>query len=692
MDKSPLPRTDDEALKELKSLAKKLDDFNKAYYLHDAPQVSDAEYDALFRRNQDIERAFPHLVQDDSPSLKVGAPLETDTFSRRAHKVPMLSLDNVFNREEFENFIQRIARFLGLSAIEAEALEFIAEPKIDGLSINLTYENGHFVFGTTRGNGMEGEDVTANLRTLPSIPSQLSGKAPQFIEIRGEIYLSKADFLALNDINQQKGLKLFANPRNAAAGSLRQLNPEITRQRPLAMFAYAMGFASEDLHCTTHRHYLTQLEEWGFSVNPLLASIKGAEEAENFQKNIEKERADLPYDIDGVVYKVNQFALQNRLGFVGRAPRWAIAWKFPAEHAQTQLLNIDIQVGRTGALTPVAILQPVNVGGVMVARASLHNEDEIMRKDVRVGDIVTLQRAGDVIPQIISSAAPPQGDRSLPFIFPDHCPVCGARAERVANEAVRRCTGGLTCEAQIIERLIHICSRNAFDIEGMGEKTIKALHEQGWLNTPADIFHLHLHRHALTEMEGWGEVSADNLIKAIDQRRVISLPRFIFGLGIRRIGEKNAHLLARHYGSYQHWYAEMLKACTVGSDARLTLGSINGIGNAIADEIVAFFTEPHNRDTLNALRTCLTTIEDADLPEEAAPLTGKTVVFTGTLQTLTRQEAKAQAEKLGAKVTSTVSQKTSFVIVGADAGSKEKKARELNIPLLSEEEWIKLVR
>ncbi len=511
-------------------------------------------------------------------------------FKKIIHRTPMLSLGNVFNDEEFEEFIARIRRFLGL---KDDALEFVAEPKIDGLSISLTYQHRKFTSAATRGDGTEGEDVTANILTLQDLPRELPEDAPDFIEIRGEVYMIKADFLALNASQERQ----FANPRNAAAGSLRQLDPSITAKRKLSLFAYAQGETSLPV-APTHWEYLETLRRWGFDVNPLSRLVKEGG-AEAFQTGIGVQRAELPYDIDGVVYKVNNLALQNRLGFVGRAPRWAVAWKFPAEKASTTLEGIEIQVGRTGALTPRARLKPVNVGGVLVTYATLHNEDEIARKDVRIGDVVELQRAGDVIPQILGVLK--RGEDTHPFKFPDHCPVCGSLAVRVDDDVVRRCTGGLTCAAQVVERLIHFCSRGAFDIEGMGEKTVREFHDAGLLRGAADIFALPAHEAQIAKREGWGEVSAAKLSASIAARREIGLARFIFALGIRRIGENNAKLLARHYGSYAHWKESMLAAQIIGSDARLELGSISGIGPAIAEDLLAFFAEDHNLATLAGL-------------------------------------------------------------------------------------------
>jgi DNA ligase (NAD+) len=593
------------------------------------------------------------------------------------HRTPMLSLDNVFAPEEFEEFCGKIRRFLGL---DAASLEFVAEPKIDGLSISLTYEDRKFTRAATRGDGTEGEDVTANILTLRDLPRELPKNAPAFIEIRGEVYMTKADFLALNESQE----KQFANPRNAAAGSLRQLDPAITAKRKLSLFAYAQGETSAPV-AKTHWEYLQTLQGWGFSVNPL-SEIVAEPAAATFQAGIGARRADLPYDIDGMVYKVNDLALQSRLGFVGRAPRWACAWKFPAEKASTTLEDIEIQVGRTGALTPRARLKPVNVGGVLVQYATLHNEDEIARKDVRIGDVVELQRAGDVIPQILGVLKRGPGEA---YKFPDHCPVCGALAVRADDDVVRRCTGGLSCSAQVVERLIHFCSRGAFDIEGMGEKTVREFHDAGLLKSAPDIFELPRHEDEIAKREGWGEVSARKLSAAIEARREIGLERFIFALGIRRIGENNAKLLARHYGSYANWKASMIAAEIIGSDARLELGSISGVGPAIAGDLAAFFAEAHNLHTLAALERHVRVADAVSAGAVDSPLAGKVMVFTGTLA-MARPEAKARAEALGAKVTESVSKKTDYVVVGEDAGSKAKKAAELGIKTLTEQEFREL--
>ena len=673
--------TEAEAAAELERLAAEIARHDRLYHEQDAPELTDAEYDALRRRNAELEARFPNLVRPDSPSRSVGAAPAAG-FAKVRHRVPMLSLDNAFDAADFAEFLARVRRFLGLPA--DAPLPMVGEPKIDGLSVNLLYEKGRLVTGTTRGDGAEGEDITANLRTLEAVPARLKGPAPASIEIRGEVFITDADFLAFNDAQEKAGLRTFANPRNAAAGSLRQLDPSITAARPLSLYVYAMGAVSEPV-ATTHWEYLRRLKAWGFPVNPRCPLLPDAEAAQAFQSELAETRAALPYDIDGVVYKVNDLALQRRLGFVGRAPRWAIAWKFPAEQATTTLDDIRVQVGRTGALTPVAILAPVNVGGVLVTRATLHNEDEIARKDVRVGDAVTVQRAGDVIPQVIGPVlTQPRGP--FPYAFPDTCPACGSAAARPAGEVVRRCTGGLVCPAQAVERLIHFVSRHAFDIDGLGEKAIQEFHGLGWLHEPADIFRLSAHKDELLGREGWKARSVDNLMRAIEARRAIPLARLIFALGIRRVGETNARLLARHYGTFPEWRAQMLAATTVGSEERQALGSILGVGPALADELAAFFAEPRNRAALGRL-TAELTVEPAAAALELGALAGKTIVFTGTLETMTRPEAKARAESLGAKVTDSVSKRTDLVVLGADAGSKAKRAAELGVRTITEAEW-----
>ncbi|WP_439551462.1 NAD-dependent DNA ligase LigA [Falsiroseomonas sp.] len=701
--------TDEEAQAELAALAAEIAHHDDRYHKLDAPEISDADYDALVRRNRAIEARFPELVREDSPSRRVGADT-AEGFAKLRHGVPMLSLDNAFADADFLEFCASIRRFLRLDA--EEKLAFVGEPKIDGLSINLTYENGAFVRGATRGDGTEGEDVTRNLLTLADLPRQLPAPFPARIEIRGEVFMDKADFLrfraqqeqaaAERDERRAKGEKVGAavtipaNPRNAAAGSLRQLDPTITAQRPLKLFAYAMGEASEQ-PAETHEGWLQRLRDWGFTVNPVSELLADEEAALAFQRRMGEQRAGLAYDIDGVVYKLNRLDWQRRLGFVGRAPRWAIAWKFPAEQATTVLLGIEIQVGRTGALTPRAVMQPVSVGGVMVSHASLHNEDEIARKDVRIGDTVMLQRAGDVIPQILGVVLDKRPEGAVPFAFPDRCPACGSHAVRPPGEVVKRCTGGLICPAQTVERLIHFARRNAMDIEGLGAENVQKLFEEGLVKSPADIFRLAQHAETMRGWEGWGARSQGvakkdakkvaNLLAAIEARRSVPFERFIFALGIRRIGEANAKLLARHYHDFREWRGRMLAATTIGSEAREELGSIQGIGPAIATELAEFFMEPRNLAALDDLAREVTPQETIVAATADNPFAGRTVVFTGSLQTMSRDEAEAQAERLGAKVTKSVSKKTDFVIVGAEAGSKATKAAELGLRVLTEAEW-----
>ena len=682
-EKPPERLSEAEAREELAALAAEIAHHDLLYHQRDRPEISDAAYDALKRRNDAIEARFPHLVRPDSPSRRVGAA-PSRGFAKARHRQPMLSLDNAFDAGDFAAFVARIRNFLGLGA--AERLAFVAEPKIDGASINLTYERGRFVRGATRGDGMEGEDVTANLLTIADLPPRLSGTAPELIEIRGEVYMEKGEFLALNARLEGEGEEPFMNPRNAAAGSLRQKDPAVTATRPLRLFAYALGEVSERV-ADTHHGFLERLRGWGFKVNPLSALLGDWGEAAAFQEAIADRRSSLPYDIDGVVYKLDRLDWQERLGFVGRAPRWAIAWKFPAEQATTVLRDIEIQVGRTGALTPRAVMDPVTIGGVVVRHATLHNEDEIARKDIRIGDTVIVQRAGDVIPQVLGVVLEKRPDDAVPYVFPDRCPACGSHAVRPEGEAVRRCTGGLVCPAQVVERLRHFASRGAVDIEGLGEENVILFHQAGLIRQPADIYRLAAHRDTILSWKGWKQRKLDNLLDAIEARRRIPLERLIFGLGIRRVGEANAKLLARHYGSYRAWREAMIAARVAGSEAREELGNIVGIGPAIAEELVEFFAEPRNLEALDALMAEVTA-EDAAAPQgSASALAGKTVVFTGTLETMTRPEAKARAEALGAKVTDSVSKKTDLVVVGADAGSKAEKAAALGVRTVTEAEW-----
>lgn len=685
--------TPDQAAAELARLAGEIARHDALYHRQDAPEIDDAAYDALVRRNAAIEARFPDLVRPDSPSTRIGAAPAAG-FAKVRHARPMLSLANAFDDDDVREFHAGIRRFLKELADDSLPLEVVAEPKIDGLSISLRYEAGRFVQGATRGDGTEGEDVTRNLRTLGQVPARLAGAAPAMVEVRGEVYMARADFAALNAAQQAAGKPVFANPRNAAAGSLRQLDPAVTAGRPLRLFAYAMGDASAAV-ADTHWDWLQQLQAWGFTTNPLARTCANVDAVLAFHADLAGRRHTLPYDIDGIVYKVNRHDWQARLGFVSRAPRWAIAHKFPAEQAETVLTAIRIQVGRTGALTPVAELAPVTVGGVVVSRATLHNEDEIRRKDVRVGDRVVIQRAGDVIPQVVRAIAATRPADSVAFAFPDRCPDCGSHADRPDGEVVRRCSGGLICPAQAVERLRHFVSRNAFDIDGLGDKHIRAFFADGLVRSPADLFTLAARdKQSLTPLrnrEGWGARSAENLFAAIANRRRIGLDRFIYALGIRQVGQTTARLLARHYAGIAELRAALVAAADPDSDARADLINIDGIGPGVAGDLVAFFAESHNLEVLGRLLDAVTpTAPDPPADSGDSPVAGKTVVFTGSLDSLSRGEAKARAEALGAKVAGSVSRKTDYVVAGADAGSKLKKAQELGVAILSEQDWIDL--
>jgi DNA ligase (NAD+) len=686
-----------EAEAEWKRLVREIEHHDRLYFERDAPEISDADYDRLRQRLKAIEERFPRLRRAESPSLTVaGSP--AGGFAKVAHGRPMLSLENAFDAADVETFFRGVRNFFvrpeDVARVDRDAVAAVAEPKIDGLSASLRYEGGRLVRAATRGDGAVGEDVTANMRTLAEVPKKLAGKAPAIVEVRGEVYMTKPDFLALNEAQAEAEDKVFANPRNAAAGSLRQLDPGITAKRPLRFFAYAWGEIAGPAPESQWRFY-RQLRDWGFEVNPRARLIRGVDAALAYHAALAAERAALPYDIDGVVYKIDSVDLQERLGFVSRAPRWAIAHKFPAERAATRLNAISIQVGRTGALTPVAELEPVNVGGVLVSRATLHNEDEIERKDIRVGDTVVVQRAGDVIPQIVSVVAEKRPKGARRFVFPERCPICDSLAIRPEGEAIRRCTGGLVCRAQAVERLRHFVSRNAFDIEGLGEKHIERFFEEGLIKSPVDLFTLRRRQESgafdLAKREGWGPQSVANLLNAIEARRRVPLDRFVYALGIRQVGEATAKLLARHYGTLDAWRSAMVRAGDESGEAYADLVSIDQIGPAVARDVAGFFAEAHNREVVEALA------EEIDVEVFAAPaagdsaVAGKTVVFTGTLTRMTRNEAKARAEALGAKVAGSVSKKTDFVIVGADAGSKAAKAAELGVKTLSEDEWIAMI-
>jgi DNA ligase (NAD+) len=667
-----------EAANRLMRLAKEIARHDKLYHDQDAPEVSDAEYDALVRENRELEARFPQLVRADSPSKRLGAA-PSGALAKVAHARPMLSLDNAFSDEEVGEFVARVKRFLALPADAFVAMT--AEPKIDGLSCSLRYERGELVLAATRGDGSVGEDVTPNVRTIGVIPQHIA-KAPDVLEVRGEIYMNKLDFEALNERQEAGGGKIFANPRNSAAGSLRQKDPNITASRPLRFLAHGWGELSEPL-AETQLDAMKRIESFGFPVTDLLVRCNSVDEMLAHYRAIEKVRADLPFDIDGVVYKVDRLDWQERLGQVGRAPRWGLAHKFPAEKAETTLEAIDIQVGRTGKLTPVGRLKPVGVGGVIVANVTLHNRDEIARLGLRVGDRVRIQRAGDVIPQVVENLT--RDEPRQPYVFPDHCPQCGSEAVAEEGEVDVRCTGGLICPAQRFERLRHFVSRGALDIEGLGEKSIAEFIEVGWLHSPADIFRLHSHRDELLGREGWKEKSVDNLLAAIEAKREPDPARFLFGLGIRHVGIVTARDLLKCFAT-----VEELRCVATSEDSQSELSAVEGVGPVVAEALVDFFHEPHNREALDDL---LSEARPRPFVSEARQTewTGKTIVFTGSLETMSRDEAKAQAERLGARAAGSVSAKTDLVVAGPGAGSKLKKAEELGVRVVSEEQWAKIV-
>jgi len=760
--------TPQEAEAELKRLADEIAAHDRAYYQKDAPAVSDAVYDALRQRNEAIEARFPDLVRPDSPSQKVGAA-PASGFAEAKHLQQMYSLGNAFSEDDLFEFAARVRRFLGME--EGAKLDLTAEPKIDGLSANLRYRNGKLELGATRGDGRVGEDVTANLKTLDDIPQTLSGKGwPDLIEVRGEVYISHADFAALNERQEKAGKQIYANPRNAAAGSLRQIDPAKTAERPLRFFAYGWGEVSEAV-AETQFDGVAKLKDWGFPVNRDMRRVSTPEDMVAIYRDLEEQRAGLGYDIDGVVYKVDDLALQDRLGYVSRAPRWAVAMKFPPEQATTELERIEIQVGRTGALTPVAKLKPVTVGGVVVSNATLHNEDEIARKDVREGDTVIVQRAGDVIPQVVRVTNPDRKGRSKPYKFPDKCPVCDSHAVREEGEAVRRCTGGLVCRAQALERLKHFVSRQAFDIEGLGAKQIEAFFDEGWVREPADIYRLPEHKGDLEEREGYGETSVRNLMRAVEEAKTIQLARLIYALGVRHVGEVTAQklagyaeswdafhkavnaaararpgkaymevltvdrvgeitankllaafkdgaperpetigeldqeiaalrlnisqpartALAAHYDAWDAFAAAMTEAAAQTPDeAFRELADIDSVGPVAVEALIEFFTEPRNAEAVERLLDHLT-VEAAERPAEDSLVAGKTVVFTGSLERMTRDEAKARAQALGAKVSGSVSRKTDILVAGPGAGSKLTKAKDLGVEVMDEDAWLALI-
>jgi len=684
-----------QAKAELKRLADEIAAHDRRYYQQAAPTISDAQYDALRLRNEAIERRFPALVRADSPSRRVGAR-PGGGFAKIRHTVPMLSLANAFADNEVADFVKRVRRLL---AVDADApLAFTVEPKIDGLSCSLRYEQGRLVKAATRGDGTEGEDVTENVKTLKDIPARLAGAQPlEVCEIRGEVYMAHADFFALNRRQEQEGKPLFANPRNAAAGSLRQLDPSITASRPLKFFAYAWGEMSA-MPANTQFGMIEYFAAAGLKTNPLTKLCDTLDALLATYRDIEMRRATLGYDIDGVVYKLDRLDWQERLGFVSRSPRWALAHKFPAEEATTIVRAIEIQVGRTGALTPVAKLEPVTVGGVVVTNATLHNADEIVRKDVRIGDTVRIRRAGDVIPQVLAVVMEKRPAHTEPFAFPQTCP-CPLRTPIMRDTtasgeqgAIARCTGEFACPFQTIEHLRHFVSRRAFDIDGLGEKQIAEFFARGWIKEPADIFTLEARNHTirLEEQEGYGEVSVGNLFNAIRVRREIALDRFIFALGIRHIGESTARLIARAYGSWSAFLDGVLRLAAGDAEARQELDAIDQIGDAVIDSLAAYFAEEHNRGVVKRL-TAQVRIADAERPKVQSAVAGKTVVFTGSLETMSRDEAKAMAERLGAKVVGSVSKKTDYVVAGPGAGSKLDKAQAVGVKVLSEQDWFDLV-
>jgi DNA ligase (NAD+) len=669
------------AATELAALAAEIARHDKLYHGQDAPEISDADYDRLVARNRAIEAAFPLLVRPDSPSGRVGTDLPAQgQFGKIRHARPMLSLSNGFSDDDIEDFVTRVRKFLSLS--DADPAQFVAEPKIDGLSLSLRYENGKLVQAATRGDGAEGEDVTANVMQITSLPKQLSGSPPAIFEVRGEMYMDRHDFLTLNTVQEMDGKKIFANPRNAAAGSLRQKDTSITGKRNLQFFAYSMGETSAPI-ARTHWGFLAALRDFGFSVNDLSHRCDDVADLLATYQMVGRQRVDLPYDIDGVVYKIDRHDYQQRLGQVARAPRWAMAHKFPAEQAETVIDAIDIQVGRTGALTPVARLAPISVGGVIVSNATLHNEDEIARKDIRIGDRIVIQRAGDVIPQIVRVLSDARTGNETVFNFPESCPVCHAAAIRPEGEAVRRCSGGLNCAAQLFEGLKHFVARDAFDIEGLGARQIEQFIDLGWVQTPADIFRLDNKSTAMAQLDGYGDLSIKKLLSAIAVRREIGLERFIYALGIRQVGQATARLLALHYGSV----GAMLAVLNPGADldgAYQALVEIDQIGAAMANDITAFFGNPDLYQLIVDLVAELTVLPP-ERPAENSAISGKIIVFTGTLTRMSRAEAKAKAESLGAKVSGTVSAKTDFLVAGADAGSKARKAADLGITVLDED-------
>ena len=682
-----------EARRELRMLAKEITKHDKLYYLTEQPVISDAEYDALRARNLAIEERFPEEKRKDSPSDVVGVTIDDNRgFSKVRHSRPMLSLQNAFDADDVVDFETRTRKYLNLTS--NEPVFFTAEAKIDGLSLSIRYEERQLVLAATRGDGEEGEDVTANVRTIEDIPKQLPSSAPEILEVRGEVYLSHSEFHRINAARETMGEQLYVNPRNSASGALRQLDSSITASRKLQFFAYSWGQISSSLG-NSQFEVLEKFKKFGFSINPLTQKTEGSGGLLESYREIEAARALLNYDIDGVVYKVDRLDWQERLGQLSRSPRWAIAHKFKAEQAETRVIDIDIQVGRTGALTPVARLKPVFVGGVTVSNATLHNADEISRKDIRIGDTVIIQRAGDVIPQVVSSILAKRPAEAIPFEFPSTCPVCGSPTTRGEDDddAVTRCTGGLVCRSQLAERLKHFVSRDAFDIEGLGSKTVEELLDRGIVSSPADFFTLEakadVNEISPHTWDGWGQTSVENLFSSIRAKRTIELDRFLYALGIRQVGHTTARLIARHYSTIEVLLSALDEADNPNSESYQDLVNIDGIGLVMATDLISFFRDPQNQKILSDLMAEITvmpvTASEANIK---SPISGKILVFTGTMKNMSRSEAKARAEALGAKVAGSVSKKTDIVIAGEDAGSKAKKAKELNILTWSEAEWL----
>ena len=678
--------TEADAANELMRLAKQIAHHDRLYHAEDAPEITDQEYDALVRRNAELEAAFPQLVREDSPSRKIGHAIASSPLSKVKHEVRMMSLDNAFSAQEVEEWVARVRRFLSLA--DDAPLAFTAEDKIDGLSCSLRYEKGVLVRAATRGDGQVGEDVTPNVAFIPDIPQSIAGEVPDVFEVRGEVYMAKADFLALNAAQEDAGGKLFANPRNAAAGSLRQKDATVTAKRPLKFWAHGWGAASA-VPGATQQQVVDALREWGFPVSALFRRVEDTQGLLGSYEAIGEARPELPYEIDGVVYKVDRLDYQQRLGFVAKAPRWALAHKFPAERAETTLENIDIQVGRTGKLTPVGRLAPVLVGGVTVTNVTLHNRDEIERLGVRPGDRVVVQRAGDVIPQLVDNLT--RDEKRTPFKFPDRCPECGSEAVAEEGEVDVRCTGGLICPAQRTERLKHFVSRGALDIDGLGEKTIDQFFALGWLESPADIFRLKDRRADILALDGWKERSVDNLLASVEARREPDAARLLFGLGIRHVGSVTARDLMKNFHELPALRSTAEKAHAGDEDALASLVSIDGIGSAVVEALGDFFHEDHNKavweDILSQVAPPRYVVETRD-----SPVNGKTVVFTGKLETMSRDEAKAQAERLGAKASGSVSAKTDLLVAGPGAGSKLKKAADLGIEVIDEAAWADIVK